>query len=256
MSRSNNPAYPIESVDRALTLILAFEHTDTLRISETSKLLGVSRSTAYRLLSLLEHHQFVRQDSRSKAFHPGPALLRVGLAAVHRSDLRASLRPLVQRVVTEVDETAHLVVLQRDQAFFLDCVEGSKMVRATSRVGSALPAHVTAGGKVLLAALPVEQLDDLLTQDLPAVTKRSKTSAKSVGRELATIRRRGWALNDGESEDLLRAVAVRVPASADRDGIDAAITVAGPAQRLDDARIEMIVGALQRNVAEFASADR
>jgi IclR family acetate operon transcriptional repressor len=255
MRAPDGPVYPIESVERALTLILGFEHTDTIRISEAGRLLGVSRSTAYRLLSLLEHHEFVQQDSQSKAFHPGPALLRVGLAAVHRSDLRSALRPLVQTIVNEVDETAHMVVLQRDQAFFLDCVEGSKMIRATSRVGTVLPAHVTASGKVLLASLTDGQLDDLLPEHLPAVTKRSKVSRGSVRRELAKVRRRGWASNDGESEDLLRAVAVRVPGSPGRGGIDAAITVAGPAQRLDESAVQRIVGVLQSRVAEFLATE-
>jgi IclR family transcriptional regulator, acetate operon repressor len=143
-------------------------------------------------------------------------------------------------------------VLQREQAFFLDCVEGSKVVRATSRVGTSLPAHVTAAGKVLLAHLPPDRLDELLAGDLPAVTQRSKTSPTSVRRELATVRKRGWAINDGESEDLLRAVAVLFPAAPNSGGIDAAITVAGPSQRLTDARIEQIARVLQRAASDLS----
>jgi DNA-binding IclR family transcriptional regulator len=146
-SAADAPAYPIESVDRALTVILAFERTESLTISEIDRLLGVSRSTAYRLLTLLEHRGFVQQDKRSKAFHSGPALLRVGLAAARRSDIRAVLRPLLELVVAEVDETAHIVVLQNTDAFFMDCVEGSKVVRATPRVGTVLPAHLTSSGR-------------------------------------------------------------------------------------------------------------
>src|ERR1700735_217287 len=102
MPAPDSPLYPIESVDRALTLIASFEHTDTIKITEASRALGVSRSTAYRLLSLLEHREFMQQYSASKAFHPGPALLRIGLAAVHRSDLRSALQPLIQAIVDEV----------------------------------------------------------------------------------------------------------------------------------------------------------
>src|SRR5262245_25103960 len=84
VSDATGPAYPIESVDRALTVILAFEETESITIAEASALLDVSRSTAYRLLNMLEFREFVRQDKRTKAFHGGPALLRVGLAAVQR----------------------------------------------------------------------------------------------------------------------------------------------------------------------------
>jgi IclR family transcriptional regulator, acetate operon repressor len=252
----DGPAYPIESVDRALTLILMLQESDSIRVSDAGRMLGVSRSTAYRLLSLLEHRQFVIQNPKSKAFQAGPALLRVGLAAVFRSDLRSALRPLVQAVVAEVDETAHLVVLQGAQAFFLDCVEGSKMIRATPRVGTALPAHVTAGGKVLLSVLDPDQLKELLPTRLTPVTARSKLSRAAVLKELKEVRSQGWAVNDGESEDLLRAVAIRVPGSPERGGVDAAVTVAGPQQRMDDTRLEKIIQSLRDNLERFQIAEQ
>jgi DNA-binding IclR family transcriptional regulator len=221
-------------------VILAFEETDSITIAEASSLLNVSRSTAYRLLNVLEYREFVRQDKRTKAFHGGPALLRVGLAAVQRSDIRAAIRPLLEEISAAVEETVHLVVLQRSDAFYLDCLEGSKMVRATSRVGSALPAHVSAAGKVLLANLSDQRVDEVLSGELSQVTRRSKISPKSIKQELKKIREQGWALNDGESEVGLRAVAVLVDGSAAGTGVDASITVAGPAQRLDDERLDQI----------------
>ena len=252
MSTADGPAYPNESVDRALSLILAFEKADNITVTEAGKFLGVSRSTAYRLLSVLQHREFAIQDPRTKAFRAGPALLRAGLAAVQRSDIRATLHPLLEAVVAEVQETAHLVVLQREEAFYLDCVESSRVVRATARVGTSLPAHVSAGGKVLLANLSPARLDELLPGKLPAVTKKSKTSAASVRRELATVAKAGWAVNDGESEVGLRAVAVLVPAERSGAGVDAAITVAGPLDRLEPSRFEPIARILLDKVEHFS----
>ncbi len=251
VSVSGGPLYPIESVDRALTVILAFEEADTLTITEIGHLLGVSRSTAYRLLNVLEHRGFVRQDPRTKAFSAGTALLRVGLSAARRSDIRAVVRPLLERVVEQAGETAHVVVLDRGEAFYMDCVESSQIVRATSRVGTSLPAHVTAAGKVLLAALPESRLDELLGGSLASLTRRSKTSAASVRRELKQVTARGWAMNDGESEVGVRAVAVLVPSAKTHLGIDAAITVAGPSERMDDRRIDEIADVLVSSVDGF-----
>lgn len=243
--------YPIESVDRALTLILAFEETDSISVTETSKLLDVSRSTAYRLLSVLEHRGFVRQDRRTRMYHTGSALLRVALAANHRSDIRAALHPLLEQVVAEVDETAHLVMLERNEAFFLDCVEGSKMIRATPRVGTILPAHVVAGGKALLAQLPASELEQILSGELQGLTPRSITSPESLRREIEGIREAGWAINDGESETGLRAVAAHVPVSPQRGGLDTAISVSGPSVRLDDSRLDEIAEYLMERIAQF-----
>lgn len=230
---------------------MALQEQDSISVAEAGEMLDVSRSTAYRLLSLLEHREFVRQDLRTKFFHSGPALVRVGLAAVRSSDIRRRTRPLLEEVVAKVDETAHLVVLEGERAFFLDCVESSRTVRAGSRVGHALPAHCTSGGKVLLADLPDSRLEELLQEPLPAMTRRSKTSPAKIRAELRKIHKRGWALNDGESEAGLRAVAIMAPPGG---SIPAAIAVSGPASRITAERIDDIVRALQRAAANQAAA--
>ena len=125
------------------------------------------------------------------------------------------------------------------------------MVRATARVGTTLPAHVTAAGKVLLANQPPSVLDEILTAKLPTVTRRSKASAASVRRELVTVAKAGYAINDGESELGLRAVAVLLPAAI-TGTVDAAITVAGPSERLAPRVVEKITKALFDNVQRFS----
>lgn len=236
---TDRPGYPIESVDRALSLLLVFENTDAISVSEASHNLGVSRSTAYRLLSMLQYRGFVRQDARTKAYMAGPALLRVGLAAVQQLDVRAAARSLLEKVVESVDETAHIMCLQRADAFFLDCVEGTKMIRSTPRVGTSLPAHCTAGGKVLLAALPRYRLDALLSdRRLPGLTKHSITSVTKLLKELDQIREQGYAIDDEESELGLRAVAMRVDHPHVRLSVDAAIAIAGPTTRMTDEVIQ------------------
>lgn len=254
MSDRDGPAYPIESVDRALRVILAFEDTESMTVTEAGRLLGVSRSTAFRLLGVLEHRGFVRQDKRTKVFHPGPALLRTGLRAVARSDVRLLLRPVLERVVAAVDETAHIVVLDNERAFYIDCVEGSKVLRATSRVGSSLPAHVSAAGKILLTRLPSDRVSQILSGQLVALTRRSKTSPVRIARELDQARKRGWAVNDGESEEFLRAIAVVVDTERSGASIDAAVTVAGPINRLTGARVNAVAATMLEIVDSLPAA--
>jgi IclR family transcriptional regulator, acetate operon repressor len=244
------PAYPIDSVDRALRILLAFEDAEEISVAEAAQLLGVARSTAFRLLSMLKFHGFVRHDPRTKAYVPGPAILRVGVAAVRQLDVRAAARPLIEAIAAEVDETAHLCVLQRGDAFFLDCVEGGKAIRAAARTGTSLPANCTAGGKALLAALEPSRLRALVAQvRFPQLTLRSITSLKALEVHLQQVRERGYAVNDGESEIGLRAIGVVIPGSRLTLSVPTAIAVAGPRERLDDARVEEIAAVIQRHLS-------
>jgi len=234
--------YQADSVERTLELLLAFESVDRISVSEASELLGVSRSSAHRLLGMLQYRGFVRQDPRTRSYMGGPALLRMGLAALRRLEIRAAVGPIMQRVVEEINETAHLVVLQGADALFLDCVEGNHAVRAAARTGTSLPAHCTAGGKALLARMAPDARRALLGPEVigRALTPRSLTSSAALERELERIARRGYALNDEESEPGLRAVAAAIPSSGPGPAPDMAITVSGPASRLDAARLEAI----------------
>lgn len=244
---TEKPGYPIESVDRALSVLLHFENVETITLAEASRDLGVSRSTAYRLLSMLQYRGFVRQDPRTKAYLPGPALLRVGLAAVRSLDVRAAARALLERVVERVDETGHIACLQRADAFYLDSAEGKKQIRAVPLVGTSMPANCSAAGKILLAHLPRYRLDALLHDaKLPKMTKNSITSVPALLKELEKIREQGYALDDEESEIGLRAVAVRVQHPNVRLSIDAALTIAGPSARLTDEWIQHALVEMQK----------
>lgn len=237
---SKGASYSIDAADRTLQVLLMLQEQDRITVTEAGKRLGVTRSTAFRLLNVMQQRDFVRQDPQTKAYYAGPALLQIGLATIHRSDIRAEVRPLLEALVTAFDETAHLIVLQGANAFFLDAVESTRIVRSVSRVGTSLPAHCTSGGKVLLSQLPDEQLDELLGVMPDAATPRSKTSLKSVRRELAAVRRKGWASNKEESEQGVRAVAVAVPEHWSTSGVPAAVSVSGPSERLGDDRMDAI----------------
>ncbi len=225
------PRYPINSVDNALKLLLMFREQQVVRVSEASATLGVGRSTAHRLLAMLEFHGFIQQDADTKAYRSGPALVEIGLAIVHSMDIRAQLRPYLEKLRDELGETVHLMVLQGADALFLDSVESSRALRTSSRIGRTYPAHATSGGKVLLAELSSQRLADLYPgDDLPAATPRSIRTKADLMRELRLVRKRGYGTNRGESEPDVAAVAVAMKGSLNRPA--AAIAVSAPLSRL------------------------
>ena len=245
------PAYPIESVDNALQLLLLFREQSTLRVADASRTLGVAPSTAHRLISMLQYHGFVEQDPRSKAYRAGAALAQIGLAVVRAMDVRAIARPVMERLSSDLSETIHLAVLDRNEVIFLDSVESRHIVRVGSRVGMRLPAHMTALGKVLLALLPGDRLAELYPEEqIPAGAQTSVVNRKALFKSLKRVARDGHAVSVGEIESDVAAVAAPIPTPSGH--VAAAMSVAVPVSRFSEQFAGRAVPRLAAAVAEVS----
>lgn len=246
------PTYPIASVDSALTLLSLVSERD-LRISEAAEVLGTARSTAHRLLAMLDYHGFAVQDEATKTYAAGPQLIKVGLSAVEGLSLRQLARPVLERICEEISETSHLARLFGTHVVFLDSVETSRGLRVGSRIGRFMYAHCTACGKAILAQLSHEELLGLYPDGkLEQMTQRSVATLDELEKELETILRRGYATNFGESEDDLVAVAAAIPGLPRTER--AAITVAAPGTRMNRTAVKSLAEAVRRGASEIGAA--
>lgn len=228
---TEKPAYPIESVDNALTLLRMFGEGSPVRVAEASDRIGVARSTAHRLLAMLQYHGFVRQDAETRAYVPGPTLLVTGLAAVRKLDIRQRARPALERLAELTGETIHMVMRQHADVLFLDGIESPKAVRVASRTGAVMPAHCTSVGKALLAEMSEEEVRRLYpNEELPRLTDDSIRSRSELELQLDQIRKRGYALSSGEGEIGVGSVGVAVPPLRSEPPI--AISVSAPLERI------------------------
>ena len=219
-------------------------------MSEAATLLDTSRSTAYRLLSMLEDHRFAKQDPATKVYAAGPALLEAGLSALASIDIRAVARPALEQLVADVDETVHLVILQGSSVLFLDSVETARPVRVGARIGNVMPAHCTASGKAILAQLTPDQVRALHPDGrLERMTDRSLPGRSELDADLELVRTRGFATNFGESEPDVAAVAVAIPGQVGNRR--ASITVSAPIGRLTPDRVRPIADAAMLCAAEI-----
>lgn len=249
----SDPPYKLESVDNVLRLLLLLRERDAVRVTDASTHLGVARSTAHRLLSMLTHHGFVHQDRVTKAYRAGRVLVEIGLAAVGDLDIRRRSHSHLQRLSAETGETVNLIMLEGNRARFIDSVEGTHAVRVGSRTGVLLPAHSTSGGKALLAELPAGELDKLYSgAELTRVTDATVTDLDVLNDELADIRRLGYATNLGESETGLNAVGVCIRDQHGRAIV--ALATGAPAARLTAADVPEVARRL-RATAEAISQE-
>ena len=149
----------LTSVDNALWLLQLVAERQALRVSEAADLLGVARSTAHRLLSALRRRDFLMQDKPNGAYHPGPALHAIGMAAISRLDVRRIAQPVLEQLRDKTKETASIAVLEGTMIRFVECYEGLSTVRVGSRAGVVRHAHASAVGKAILAAVAVAVRD-------------------------------------------------------------------------------------------------
>ncbi|HLU54396.1 MAG TPA: IclR family transcriptional regulator [Pseudonocardia sp.] len=224
------------SVDNALQLVQLLAQHRALRLSEVAEMLAVAPSTAHRLLNTLRAQGFAVQDSRNGPYRPGPVLEEIGLAAVHRFDVRQVARPVLERLWTQTGETVSLGVLEGREIRFVDGIEGTRTVRVGNRTGVCIPAHCTAAGKAIMAVLPRAEFQRRFAgRSLERRTEASVSSWPELTRELAAIRRAGFAMNVEEGEPGVCAVGAAV---RDATGVPvASVNVVLPSSRMPTKRV-------------------
>lgn len=238
----NKPAYAIASVDSALLLATLLQQEGAMRVTDVAARLGVSVSTAHRLLGMLVYRDFAEQlpDRRYAA---GPVLRRGPVQQASVATLREVALPHLRRLVDAVGETANVMVLAGAEVRFVATVESEQVLRVGDRTGRTLPAHLTSGGKAALATLGDEEI-------AAALQVLDETATARLLRELRAVRRRGFAVNDQGTEAGLTAVGVVVPSAGGFRGV--ALSLAAPSARYSRERLPVWAAALSEAAGAIA----
>jgi DNA-binding IclR family transcriptional regulator len=219
-------------VDRVVDILETFaSQGPELGVSDVSRALGLKKATTHRLLASLLRRGIVAQDRETRRYRLGMKLWELGQLAISQVDWVERVKPYLQGLTDSSGETTHLAVLSDGQALYVEKVESSRSLRMPSQVGRRLPVHCTGVGKALVAFLPEEVLEGLLTRrGLAGMTPNTITDMDALQRELARVRERGYAVDNEEIEEGLRCIAAPV---RDHTGhVVAAVSIAGPSSRL------------------------
>ncbi|MFD4327567.1 IclR family transcriptional regulator [Nocardioides sp. NPDC058538] len=248
---SDAPQYPIESVDNALRLLWLLSDRRSLRLTEASQYLEVASSTAHRLLAMLQYRGFVRQNPATKAYESGPSLDRIAFALLRRLDVRDLARPVMEGLNERSGETVHLGTLEGTTVRYLGSLESPRAVRVTSRAGDSMPAHSTSTGKAMLATLTEEQVFAAYPEEeLRQLTPNTVATRSALLAELETIRARGYAISNEESEESVWSVAVAIPGAP----VPVAINISAPVSRMNVKRRKELAGMVQAAAVELTAS--
>jgi IclR family transcriptional regulator, pca regulon regulatory protein len=240
----------VQSLDRGLAVIRAFgPDRERLSLSEVARATGLTRAAARRFLLTLVRLGYVRSDGRE--FSLRPRVLELGYAYLSGLTLPEVAAPHMEELVAKLHESSSISVLDGQHIVYVVRVPTKRIMTVAISVGTRFPAYATSMGRVLLAALPPDELDRYLDEvALKPLTGRTVTDPDRLREQLAEVARQGYSIVDQELEEGLRSVAAPIRGSADV-GM-AAINVSAHASRISLAGLRSeILPALLETAAQI-----
>ena len=220
------------SLARGLIVIQAFtQQTPQMTISQLSVRTGLSRAAVRRCLYTLTKLGFAgAEDGQRYALRP--RMLSLSHTYTTSSALSTAAQPILERMSSTFRESFSVATLDGEEIVYIArTVVPSRVMAVDLHIGSRLPAYCTSMGRVLLAYLPPEQLEQYLAKvDLVPHTTRTVTSVEKLRLSLRTVRRLGYAMVDQELEVGLRSLAV--PVYAPNGRVVATVNLSGNAPRM------------------------
>jgi len=244
----------IPSIKRAFDVLELFlKEPRPLTVPEIVARLNLPRTTAHEIVNTLLKSGYLRRDeARSNKVFLGHRLFELGSVYAANFDLISEGRQVAESLVDICDETVQMAVLDGTEAIFVAKVDCSKMVRLVSTVGSRLPAHCTAVGKMLLSSLVEAEIIELYKdQDqLPKMTANSISSVSRLLRELETVRQRGLSYDDCESNIDVRCVAA--PVYNHNGEMVAAMSISVPVTRMSLSKQDELASVVRKGTEELS----
>jgi IclR family pca regulon transcriptional regulator len=210
--RGEGPDF-VEALARGLDVIRAFDAgRPRLALTEVAAATRLARPTARRLLLTLGELGYVRATDRG--YMLTPRVMELGMAYIGAQSLWDVARPHMEELVRHTHESSSISQLDGSDIVYMARVAVPKIIALRVEIGTRFPAAVTSQGKVLLAALPPEQLAEMLvTPSRSGVQPYVTPAPAQIESTLREVRARGWALADNELAPGIRSIAVPV-----RDG--------------------------------------
>jgi IclR family transcriptional regulator, acetate operon repressor len=239
----------VQSVDRVFHLL---EHLadggGSMSLSDLARRTDLPMPTIHRLLRSMVNRGYVRQES-SKRYALGPRMIRLGESASRM--LGSWATPHLVGLVAKYGETANMAMMEGDACVYVAQVPSQQSMRMFTEVGRVVMLHCTGVGKALLSTLSDEQVIATLKRTgMPARTEHTITHPQTMLEALAEIRKRGYAVDDGEQELGVRCVAVPIKELP----FAAALSVSGPSGRITLDQVPLIAPDMQAAAADLATA--
>lgn len=230
-----------QSLADGLNILLLFDvSAPSFTVSEISKRLGYSQSKAYRLVRTLIKYNFLQEDRVKSRYSLGISAFRLGLLAQKHFNIGLLARPFMKEVSLLTKETVLLVAVNKMRGVVLQRVESEEPVRLELQIGASIPLPAGASGKILMAYLPEDEWDRIITiEGLKRYAANTITNKNKLKAHLREIRKMGYTFSDQEVDPGGRAVSAPILNSGGE--LVAGLSIAGPVHRMKKDKINSLV---------------
>lgn len=245
--------YSLGTLEKAFSILDLFSYQNTeLSLNEIKNKLNMPKATVFRLLFTMEKHGFVRRVNPSGKYRLGQKLLYLGDMVAKDYDIIRIARPFMRDLWKELGETVDLTVISNDQVLFIEAFESIYHLKAEySPVGKKLPIHCTASGKILAAFAPQQLSAAWPPQVFEAYTPYTITDPAVLRQELAQVREKGYAMDEGELDENINSYSVPIFCGP---SVQAALTVVVPKSRLNQGLEAGILKGLSHSAGQISAA--
>jgi DNA-binding IclR family transcriptional regulator len=222
----------VQSIERAFAIAEEVaRNREGIGLAELSKRVGLHNSTTFHLVKTMVQLGYVSQLADSRKYRIGRRMFTLAAGAMDEIELVSVATPVLEKLTRATGEYSHFAIRSGEQIVVVAKTAGTGIFQMVDRTGAVRPAHATALGKVLLAALTPPELErSLAACELRKFTAKTIVEKDALRHEIEEVRRKGLAFDDGEFDAEARCVAVPVRDFTGR--VAGAIGMSGPMWRL------------------------
>lgn len=248
-SRDTAPStsrFQVRALERALAALDAFSLAEpALSLTDISTRLNLAKSSATRLLAVLEARGYLERSPDTDRYQVGVRAFELGSIYIQTTSIEAEAQPVMRGLARECQQTANLGILSGFEVVHIAVVPPERPIRFYTTVGQRDSAHCTGLGKALLASLDAARFVELAgDQPLPRRTANTITTIDELRGEVALVREQGFAFDNEESFSGLRCVAA--PIRDDMNRTVAAVSISGPAAEFSDEMLPRYSASVRR----------
>lgn len=224
-----------QTIPTNMRLLLLLEEVAAIGVpvtpTEINNKLGLPKPTIHRLFATLEAEGFLQRDLDGRSYSPGGRLRRMSVQVLSSLRIRAARLAVLNALAVEVGETCNIATPDRDAMIYLDRVETKWPLRIQLPIGTSVPLHCTASGKMYLSSLQPSHLTQYLNAaPLETRTDQTMTTPEALAVEMAQIKKQGYATDNAEFMDDM--IAIAVPILDGHNRLISTLSIHAPSQRI------------------------